>query len=82
MAGYYTGIAGQSLRRAFPARERRHNLAKSMEIRQFPEDLRRVMLVDDIYTTGSTMEVCGQILKEAGAEEVYFFTLCTGYGDG
>ena len=40
------------------------------------------MLVDDIYTTGSTMEVCGQILKEAGAEEVYFFTLCTGYGDG
>lgn len=63
-------------------RERRHNLAKSMEIRQFPEDLRRVMLVDDIYTTGSTMEVCGQILKEAGAEEVYFFTLCTGYGDG
>ena len=36
------------------------------------------MLVDDIYTTGSTMEVCGQILKEAGAEAVFFLTACIG----
>lgn len=63
-------------------RERRHNLAKSMEVRGFSADFRRIMLVDDIYTTGSTMEVCGQILKEAGAEAVYFVTLCVGYGDG
>lgn len=63
-------------------RERRHNLAKSMGIRQFPSNFYRVMLVDDIYTTGSTMEVCGQILKEAGAKQVYFLTLCVGYGDG
>lgn len=62
--------------------ERRHNLARSMEIRQFPADLKRVMLVDDIYTTGSTMEVCAAMLKRAGAEKVYFITLCAGYGEG
>lgn len=63
-------------------RERRHNLAKSMEIGQMSPHLERAMLVDDIYTTGSTMEVCGALLKKAGVKEVSFLTLCIGYGEG
>jgi ComF family protein len=29
------------------------------------------IIIDDVITTGSTMEVCASVLKEAGAEKVY-----------
>ena len=62
--------------------DRRHNLTKSMAVDELPKGLKRVMLIDDIYTTGSTMEACARILKQNGVEEVYFLTLCIGYGAG
>lgn len=31
---------------------------------------RKVLLIDDIFTTGSTMEACGNVLKEAGAVSI------------
>lgn len=39
-----------------------------------------VILVDDIYTTGSTMEACTRALKQAGVKRVYFVTVCIGAG--
>ena len=36
---------------------------------------KRVLLVDDIFTTGSTINECAKILKENGAEQVHFFTI-------
>ena len=39
---------------------------------------RRILLVDDIYTTGSTMEECARVLKEAGVKEVIGIVIARG----
>jgi ComF family protein len=40
----------------------------------------RVLLVDDVYTTGSTMDELSRVLKNSGAGQVYFVVLCIGKG--
>jgi ComF family protein len=56
--------------------ERQVNMRDAFGTRQ-PERIRRksVLLVDDVMTTGSTMNSCAKTLKEAGAERVHGITL-------
>ncbi|MBU5478223.1 ComF family protein [Eubacterium sp. MSJ-13] len=44
-------------------------------------DLRCVILVDDIYTTGSTISKCAEVLKKAGVKKIYFLCACIGKDD-
>lgn len=60
--------------------ERFKNLEKAFLAEHVPEDIRRVVLVDDIYTTGSTAEACTRALKQQGIETVYILTIYIGYG--
>lgn len=39
---------------------------------------KNVLLVDDIYTTGATLDVCSKILKEKGAAKIYVITFAAG----
>lgn len=39
---------------------------------------RKILLVDDIYTTGSTMEECARVLKKAGAKEIIGIVVARG----
>ena len=41
---------------------------------------KRVLLVDDIYTTGNTIDAVSNVLKQKGVENVYFLTISIGQG--
>lgn len=59
--------------------ERLRNLSEAFVIsHRMPEKYRMVLLIDDIYTTGSTMEICSRRLKEAGAIRVFCVSICSG----
>ncbi len=61
--------------------ERRKNLMNAFEMdKEKISPVNKVMLVDDIYTTGSTIEACARVLYEAGVKEVYFISICIGKG--
>ena len=59
------------------ARQRHENLHGAFLVRS-PEALpASVMLIDDIYTTGATIDECCRVLRQAGVREINFMTLCT-----
>lgn len=59
--------------------ERCKNLEKAFQadVSRF-KGIQKVLLVDDIYTTGSTVEYCSRALKKAGVRQVWFITVCIG----
>lgn len=61
-------------------KERLSNLRGCYEVGSKIPKGKRVLIVDDVYTTGSTMDEISRILKKFGAESVYFVVLCTGKG--
>ena len=39
---------------------------------------KKILLIDDVYTTGSTMEECARVLKTAGAKEIIGIVVARG----
>lgn len=62
-------------------KERQNNLKKAFNIAQNDVKLEKVIIMDDIYTTGSTMDEMARVLKEAGVKEVYCVSLAGGAGN-
>ena len=60
--------------------ERRSNLKNAFQAVQNDVRLRKVILVDDIYTTGSTIDAAAEVLLALGVEKVYFLSICIGRG--
>lgn len=73
-------------------RIRRTNPQKQLDDRQRKKNIKgafavsrhlnveNVVLIDDIYTTGSTLDEAAKVLKEGGVEKVYFLTISIGQG--
>lgn len=57
--------------------ERKSNLAGVFSCKQ-PIKFRKVLIIDDVYTTGATIDTCSRLLKHSGVEKVYFLTLAIG----
>lgn len=53
-------------------KEREKNIKNAFALKN-PAEIKRkkILLVDDVYTTGSTMEEASQLLRKAGAKEVW-----------
>lgn len=52
------------------------NLLGAFDVISLPQNLHSVLLVDDITTTGGTLDECAKMLKIYGVEEVYAVTVC------
>ena len=63
-------------RAGMDARARRESVADAFAVRH-PDSIagKRVLLIDDVFTTGATVSACAAVLKDAGAEEVFVLTV-------
>jgi ComF family protein len=63
-------------RAGMDAKARRQSVAEAFIVRH-PKLVagQRVLLVDDVFTTGATVSACASALKQAGAEEVFVLTI-------
>lgn len=64
----------------FGQKERRKNLADAFEAACKHINAKNILIIDDIYTTGSTIDSIAKILLETGAEKAYFMTISIGQG--
>lgn len=74
-------VAGQSVNytiERIEAKSERQNRSEENGVAPRPLEGMRVLLIDDIYTTGATAKHCTKVLKAAGASEVHMLVLATG----
>jgi len=63
----------------FDREERMENLRNAFDLRQnTPMTGLRVLLIDDVFTTGSTVNECARVLRRAGAVNVCVMTVARG----
>ena len=60
-------------------REERHKQIKGKFIVKKDLSNKTVLLIDDVFTTGATLNECAKVMKKAGAETVYTATFAISY---
>ena len=60
--------------------ERQNNLKKAFKICQNDVKLSTIVIIDDIYTTGSTIDDMAKLLMTSGIQKVYYVALAVGRG--
>ena len=83
-----TGIATREdllsrVKKTVPQKEldsvhRKNNLKNAFKSSEDGLQFKNILLVDDIYTTGSTADAAAAALKKAGADAVYLGCICIG----
>lgn len=62
------------------ALERKNNLKKAFKCNKSIVQSKKLLVVDDIYTTGSTIDAAAGELQKAGAQKIYFASVSIGRG--
>lgn len=83
---YYPNILIRTIdtlpQKEFNPQARLNNLQKAFAInpkyKNHLKNFSSVILIDDIYTTGATMEACTRILLENGVQKVCIYSVCIG----
>jgi ComF family protein len=75
-ATHLVRIAATDPQTTLTRQARLQNLRNAFEVRK-PIDLaeKRILLVDDVFTTGTTLNECAKILRKAGSGPVFALTL-------
>jgi len=61
---------------SLPARDRRRNIRGAFRVKKNEKIKgRTILLLDDVYTTGSTLRECSLALKKSGAKDVRALTI-------
>src|SRR5207253_4252744 len=63
-------------RAGMDAKARRQSVANALTVRHpISIDGKRVLLIDDVFTTGATVAACATTMKDAGVTEVFVLTV-------
>ena len=73
-------VAATKVQKELGALSRQNNLKKAFNVTPNVVKYETVLIVDDIYTTGATIDALAHVLKAAGVKKVYFATVCMGRG--
>lgn len=60
--------------------DRKSNLKNAFQVVKNDIKSKKILLIDDIYTTGSTLDAAASALLHHGAEKVYFLSISIGRG--
>ena len=61
-------------------KERAKNIKSAFHVSQNIVKYKKVLLVDDIYTTGATIDACARAMNSIHKVDVYFAAVCIGRG--
>lgn len=61
-------------------RERQNNLKKAFKTVQNDVKLNTIVIIDDVYTTGSTVDEIAAVCRQSGVRKIYFAALSIGSG--
>ena len=59
--------------------KRRNNLKNAFQLQANDVKYKRIIIVDDIYTSGSTIDAVAEEFRKAGASGIFFVTVAAGH---
>ena len=74
-------VTDTAAQKTLDRKERKNNLKKAFKTTQNIVQLRKVLVIDDIYTTGTTVDAVASVLHRAGVAEVYSCCISIGRGN-